>query len=156
MTTERPLGGFRRQIGLPVKKLAVAAASVALAAGLSVAASAPAQAASTTKSCSTGGYWYMTDSMYVTRTYLGANKYEYKVTRSANRTLTVNISGTYHYVQHTATALNQYSGGTVYKKSYPASTTYLYSQYSTNDFGMWWDVTDHATMNVHKGCYVYF
>lgn len=109
-----------------------------------------------TKSCSTGGYWYMTDTMYVSRTYISGGKYQYKVTRSPNRTLTVNISGTYHYVSHTAVALNQYSHGTVYHKSYPATTVYLYSQYSTDDFGLWYDVTDHATLYKHTGCYVYF
>jgi hypothetical protein len=140
-----------------VKKLVGLTASVALAAGIAVAASAPAQAASVTKSCSTGGYWYMTDTMYVTKTYLGSSQWQYKVTRSANRTLTVNINGTYHYVQHTAVALNQYISGTsTVKKTYPANTTYMYSRRGDNDFGMWFDVTDHATMNEHKGCYIYF
>jgi hypothetical protein len=139
-----------------VRKIIVALAAPVMALGIGVAASAPAQAASITKSCSTGGLSYMTDTMYVTQTKLGTNSYSYKMTRSANRTLTVNISGTYHYVKHTATAFNQYSGSTVFKKSYPATSLTVYSQRSTDDFGIWYNVSDGSTMNVTKGCYIYF
>lgn len=130
--------------------------AVLSATGLAIALTAGSAQASVTHSCSTGGYWYMTDTVYVTQTYVSGGKYQYTVTRSPNREVTADINGTNHYVYHTGVALNQYSAGTVFKKTNPPTTTYLYSQYSTDDFGVWFNVTDYATMNEHTGCYVYF
>ena len=109
-----------------------------------------------TKSCNTGGYWYMTDNVSVTRQAAAGGSIQYTYSRSANRTLTVNIDGTYHYVHHTATALVQYSTGSTYSKTYPPTSGSVYSQYGTDDIKITFHVYDNATMNVYKSCTVSF
>ncbi len=138
----------------------VVAGSVVMAPATSVSAapSAPTTASvsaakKSTKSCSTGGYWYMTDSLYVTQTYVGGS-YPWKYSASFSKTRRVWYNKT--PIDHVAYLLNRYHRNGVTGWDYPSSPTDWWSTSSTEDVGMFWNVYPSGGPKVPTRCYVYF
>ena len=110
-----------------------------------------------TKKCSTGGFWYMTDTMYITRTYLSSTYWKYYMTRSPNRTLQYESSpGNYHNIYHRANLLTHFKSRGPEFHYGPATTLTMYSNERYDDFKIEYHLTDGATMDVYTSCWVYF
>lgn len=132
--------------------IARAAAIAALAIIPTVALAAPSHAYVGTLSCGTGGYWYMTDSMFVKLANVGgAHPWKYTVTRSANR----NVYTGSTYVKHTTTLINRYTNGSVTHFWNPGNTVTWYSTSRYEDVGMFVNVEPSGGPLVQKKCYVW-
>lgn len=120
----------------PQVQPAIATSVTSVQQGVVTTASVLPMATTVSRSCSTGGYWYMTDSMFVTRTNVGgARPWKFVVTYSKNRTVYTGST----YVQHTARKLIRYSNGNIlYYTPSQGFTVYTTSAYE--DYRMVWDV----------------
>ena len=140
----------------------VAAAAVALPVSASVSAqAAPVKGASSTnqslatattysRSCGTGGYWYMTDSLFVTRTNVGGTRpWKFVITYSKNRSVYTGST----YVQHTATKLTRFSNGNELRYT-PSQGFTVYTTSPYEDYQMAWDVYPSGSTIQKKYCTV--
>ena len=135
--------------------LAVAIATLFVAISLtsrSSTAHAATTGSSKTVPCSTGGVWYMTDSMYVVRTNVGGSRpWKYVITYSKDRDVYTGAT----YVNHKAYLLNRYTNGHVIGYA-PKQGFTVYSTSSTEDYGMFWHVTPSGAKTQNTKCYSRF
>jgi hypothetical protein len=145
--------------------LAVTSLAPAVSAQAATPAATPALATAIgdtlTKKCSTGGYSYETDSMFVVRKQTGASTWTYTITRSPNRYTyyTYQNGGGTTSIYHRAEWIHRYmtqSSSTSYR--YPGDKIVVTSSRSTEDFRLVMSLT-YATWPDSPGlwiCDIYF